>query len=239
MKTYMWKTCLAVLFCISIMLSGCTLQRDADQAPTPSPDSPSTALAVEEPSISFAQEIALEATDIGEGWVMDAEVSDLNASYYFDISEDGKALIGTHRTTKTPVVDPATVESITMRAYSNSKLNLVLFHVVVVFHENVQAEEISFRLIPDDIEEEGLPREWITKDEERYTAREASIGDESVFVTMWLDENRPLMNNLEFRKGRVWGVIISMGRWELVNNSPPLDEDQMEELGRQLEAQIP
>jgi hypothetical protein len=239
MNTNIWKTCLAVLFCLSIVLMGCTPQPAADQAPARSPDAPLTTLALDEPTVTSAKDIVLEADDIGEGWVMDAEVSDLNASYYFDMSEDGKALIGTHRTVDTPAFDPATVESITMRAYSNPKLKLVLYHNVVVFHENDQAEGASRRFQPDDVEEGGLPREWTTEFGERHTARAASIGDEGVFVTGWLDDDHPLLNSLEFRKGRVWVGIASMGQWSDLENFPPLGDEHLEELGRVVEGRLP
>jgi hypothetical protein len=239
MKTNFWKTCLVVLFCMSILLISCTPQRNVDQAPAPSPDDPSTELAMEKPPVTSAQDIALAAADLGEGWVMDAEVSDLNASYYFDMLEDGKALIGTHRTVDTPAFDPATVESITMRAYSNRELKLALFHSVVVFHENAQAEGAGRRFQPDDVTEGGLPREWTTDFGERYSAQAVSIGDEGALVSGWLDEDHPLMNSLEFRKGRVWVGIASMGRWDDLDNYPPLDEEQLKEVGRQVEARIP
>jgi hypothetical protein len=92
MKTNMWKAYLAMLICLSIVLNGCTPLRAADQVSTP--------------SVSSANDIALTTADLGDGWVLDAEVSDLNASYYFDTSEDGKAIIGTHRTVQTRSLRP-------------------------------------------------------------------------------------------------------------------------------------
>jgi hypothetical protein len=224
MRTNMWKACLAMLICFSIVLNGCTPPRTADQAPTP--------------SVSSANDIALTTADLGDGWVMDAEVSDLNASYYFDTSEDGKAIIGTHRTVDTPAFDPATVESITMRGYSNNELKLVLFHNVVVFNETAQAEGASRRFQPDNIEEGGLPREWTTEYGERHTARAASVGDEGALVTGWLDEDHPIISSLEFRKGRVWVGIASMGRLSDLENFPPVGDEHLEELGVVVEGRI-
>jgi hypothetical protein len=225
MKTNMWRACLAVLFGVNMVLIACTPQRDVDQAPA----SP----------VPSAKDIALTAADLGEGWVMDAEVSDLNASYYFDMAEDGKALIGTHRTVNTPAFDPATVESITMRAYSNPELKLVLFHTVVVFREKEQAEGAGRRFQPDDVAEGGLPREWTTEYGERHTARAASIGDEGVLVTGWLDEDHPIINSLEFRKGRVLVGVASMGRGNDLQNFPPVGDEHLEELGRVVEGRLP
>jgi hypothetical protein len=224
MKTNMWKACLAMLFCMSTVLIGCTPPRAVNQGPTP--------------SVISAKDIALATDDLGDGWVMDAEVSDLDASYYFDMSEDGKAIIGTHRTVQTPAFDPATVESITMRGYSNSELKLVLFHNVVVFNETAQAEEASRRFQPDDIKEGGLPREWTTEYGERHTARAASVGDDGALVTGWIDEDHPIINSLEFRKGRVWVGIASMGRWSDLENFPPMADEHLEKLGVMVEGRI-
>jgi hypothetical protein len=125
-----------------------------------------------------------------------------------------------------------------MRAYSNPELKLVLFNSVVVFHETAQAEEASRRFQPDNIEEGGLPREWTTEYGERHTARAASVGDEGALVTGWLDEDHPIINSLEYRKGRVWVGIASMGRGSDLENFPPVGDEHLEELGRLVEGRI-
>jgi hypothetical protein len=237
MKTNFWKTCLVVLFCMSILLISCTPQRNVDQAPAPSPDDPSTELAMEKPPVTSAQDIALAAADLGEGWVMDAEVTDLNASYYFDMSEDGKAIIGTHRTIKTPAFDPAIVQSITMRGFSNSQQKTTIFHHVVVFKEVEQAVEANKRFQPDDIEED-LPREWTTEYGERHSAYPVTIGDQGVMVIGWLDEDHALLKTLEFRKGRVWVGLGSSGQFPDLEKFPPVSEDRLKELGRLVEGRI-
>ena len=232
----LWKKSVAVLFAFAIAITGCSPQMAIEK--TPSTTDPNPRLIMTAAPVFDAQKIALTTMDLGEGWVIDAEVSDLNASYYFDMSEDGKALIGTHVSRDTPAFDPATVESITMRAYSNPELKLVLYHNVVVFHENAQAEGASRRFQPDDVEEGGLPREWTTEFGERHTARAASVGDEGVLVTGWLDDDHPLLNSLEFRKGRVWVGIASMGRGNDLENFPPVGDGHLEELGKVVEGRI-
>jgi hypothetical protein len=237
MNMILWKKSVAVLFAFAIAITGCSPPMAIEKAP--STTDPNPRLIMTAAPVFDAQKIAMTTMDLGEGWVMDAEVSDLNASYYFDMAEDGKALIGTHRTVDTPAFDPATVESITMRAYSNPELKLVLFHTVVVFHEKEQAEGAGRRFQPDDVAGGGLPREWTTEYGERHTARAASIGDEGVLVTGWLDEDHPIINSLEFRKGRVWVGLASMGQWSDLENFPPLGDEHLEELGRMIEARLP
>jgi hypothetical protein len=219
MKANLVNLFLVTLFAVSIALPGCTPQM--------------------KPQNPVAQDIALNTQDIGKGWVMDAEVNDLDASYYFDLSEDGKAIIGTHRTVTTPAFDPESVESITMRGISLSEHKMVLYHYVVVFKNTEQALEGSRRFQRNQGADQELPQEWTTDYGERYTAREAFIGDDATMVVGWLDEGHPILNTLEFRKGRTFVGLSSMGQWTDPDNYPPIDEQRLEELSRIVEARIP
>jgi hypothetical protein len=251
MKTVLWKKMLAILFAFVLGITGCSPRTVSEEALsatdlnsgltiTAAPALTETVtplLSGDDLPVFAAQNIALTAMDLGDGWIMDAEVTDLNASYYFDTSEDGKAIIGTHRTIKTPAFDPAIIESITMRGFSNTQQKMTLFHHVVVFKEVKQAVEANRRFQPDNIDE-NLPREWTTEHGERYSARAAAIGDQGAFMVGWMDENQPLLKTLEFRKDRVWVGLGSMGQWADLDNFPPVSEKRLEELGRMVEGRI-
>jgi hypothetical protein len=228
-------TLVAILIALIILMAGCSAPRAAEQASVPSDIAPP--VIETEATTPIAEIIAISETDLGEGWVMDAEVTDLNASYYFDMSEDGKAIIGTHRTIKTPAFDPAIVQSITMRGFSNSQQKTTIFHHVVVFKEVEQAVEANKRFQPDDIEED-LPREWTTEYGERHSAYPVTIGDQGVMVIGWLDEDHALLKTLEFRKGRVWVGLGSSGQFPDLEKFPPVSEDRLKELGRLVEGRI-
>ena len=77
---------------------------------------------------------------MGDGWQLDAEVNNLDASYYFDRGEGGKVIIGTHRTVIDPPVDPSLVDSISMCSFSHPEKKSVLFQVINFFKEATQLE---------------------------------------------------------------------------------------------------
>jgi hypothetical protein len=244
-------TGLAVLFAFSAAITSCSPPTSAKQVPFVNETMPVSAItdssaltqtadqvlnSTDEPLL-LAQSIVLNAEDLGDGWVLDAEVADLDASYYFDMSQDGKAIIGTHRTVTTPAFDPAIVESIVMRGFSNSQKNAILFHHVVVFKEKEQAVKANRRFQPDD-GEESLPREWTSDYGERYSAHAVALGDQGAMMTGWLDEDHPIIISLEFRKGRVWVGLGSMGLGMDPDKFPPLSETDLEGFGELVEDMI-
>jgi hypothetical protein len=224
-----------LLIALIILMTGCSAPRAAPQPSEPSDTA--SPVVITETTIPIAKSIAISEADLGEGWVMDAEVIDLNASYYFDVSEDGKAIIGTHRTVTTPAFDPAIVESVVMRGFSNSQQKLTLFHHMVVFKEPEQAVEANKRFQPDDMEED-MPREWTTEYGERHSAYPVAIGYQGVMVIGWLDEDHAVLKTLEYRKGRVWVGLGSSGQFPNLEKFPPMSEDRLEELGRLVEGRI-
>lgn len=180
-----------------------------------------------------AQNLTLTTDDLGDGWVLDAEKTDLNASYYADRGEDGKAIIGTHTNTNKTIFDPALIESVSMRGFSQPDQNLVLFLIVAVFKETSRAEEFAKERFPNAGRDSDIP-------EENYTYQEVLIGDESSLVSVWETpgEPPPVASNLSFRKGRVWVELISVGQWDDLSDSPPVSEERLEELARIVEARI-
>jgi hypothetical protein len=251
MKMMSRLTCLAVLIALCVAITSCSPSTPTKQVPSVFETMPVSAITESSALTQTAEQvlynsdkplltanhIALNAFDLGDGWELDAEVADLDASYYFDMSQDGKAIIGTHRTITTPAFDPAIVESIVMRGFSNSQKNAILFHHVVVFKETEQAVKANRRFQQDDIEA-SLPREWTSDYGERYSAHAVALGDQGAMMIGWLDEDHPIIISLEFRKDRVWVGLGSMGLGMDPDKFPPLSEADLEEFGELAEKNI-
>jgi hypothetical protein len=213
MKTHLLNSLLVLVIGLSIILAGC---------------SPAAA------AMGYsAQDLALTTDDLGDGWVLDAEKTDLNPGYYFDRGADGKAIIGIHKNTNVPLFDLATVETMSMRGFSQPEKKLVLLHFVTVFKDLSSAEEIAKELLPDAGRDRDIP-------EENYSYQEVSIGDEAILVGVREPQDAPpFATFLYFRKGRVLAALLSMGDGEDPANAPVVDEAQLEELAKIVAARIP
>jgi hypothetical protein len=269
MKAKHYRLFLVSLFVLSMVLSGCSrftsvqeksaLAAADTQVPiahtatltssptdTATPIIPSTSTPSPAPVLVHppAQDLALNPEDLGTGWRSDAAVNDLDASYYFDRGEDGVAIIGTHRNTSKPPVDPEQVDTITMRGFSQPDQGLVLFHFVAVFKETEQAQEAVKRFAQKDCDPPcEYAHQYDDGSGERYVYREASIADESILTSVWLlpesDEDLPLGRSIHFRKENVVVYLLSIGKYEDLSSSPAVSEDHLVELAQIVETRIP
>jgi len=251
MKTKIGKYYLVVVLIFSFLILGCSTTTISQSIPlftstaiatdpliptaTVTQISPSTPTLIH-PS---AQELMLETQDLGDGWVVDAEVNDMDASYYMDRGEDGEAIIGKHRSTNKPKFEPALVDSVSMRGFSQPDEKLVLYVVVTVFKELPQAKKAYTEVLVTECEP---PCEY-SGSESRDEYQTVKIADEAIRSNVWLlsdmEETIPFGTELKFRKGHVLVYLLSIGKWNDLVSAPPVDEERLEELARRIETQIP
>jgi hypothetical protein len=203
---------------------------------------PATSLPAEMPVPPSAPDLALTAGDLGEGWALDAEVTEMDARYYLERGEGGKAVIGKGKQGYPVWFEPELVESISLRGFSHPEQKLVLFQVVAVFKETAQAREETQWYLQAGCD---LPCEDLNVYEDGSgdisTRRDAQVGDESILLSVRdiNDEQVLFFTALNFRKGRVFVSLFSVAQWDDPSNAPPLSEAQLEELARIVEARIP
>jgi hypothetical protein len=267
MEAKIHNSFLVILFALSFFLSAClpttlpqqttasaliktktaTLASTAALTASPSPTGTPTATVTSTlfptttPILPFAQDLALITKDLGDGWVLAAEKTDLKEIYYLDRDEEGEAIIRTEEKGYAFWLDPALIDSINMRGFSQPEQNLVLFQVVVVFKDAARAEEEMKMFMPgcDPPCEEASSYDDGSGDRGVY--RDVSIGDEAVLGITGdtLEEYFPFLNFLFFRTGRVLAVVFSIGQLDDLTNALPMDESRLEELARILDAKIP
>lgn len=177
------------------------------------------------------------AEDLGEGWLLTAEKTDMEGSYYFDIDPNGYPIIGTHVTNTEPPFDPELVETVSMRGYAHPEQHWTLMAAVVVFKDTAQAETIAKEFLPNVGIDRDIPMD-------QYTFTDITMGDEAKMVSLHetLDEDFS-MSNLAFRKGRVLVLVITWapgaGLSTGQSQATALSEAQMLEIGRMIETRIP
>lgn len=186
-----------------------------------------------------AQEIMPGATDLGAGWIQTAEKNDMNASYYFDLDQNGYPIIGTHTTYTATLVQKDQIESVSMRGFAQPEQGWTLFSSVMVFKDESQAEAFAKGQLQNMGYDSDIPRE-------QYTTTQVTLGDEAKMVSIReTPEATPWTIMIAFRKGRVMAALFSMGLPAEAGLSPEqvhpiaLSEEQMLEIGRLIEARIP
>jgi hypothetical protein len=201
---------------------------------------------IEPSSTISAQEIGLNTADLGEGWTLDTEISDLNASYRLERGENGKAIIETLSNQTQPMFDPDLVESVSWRGFSQQEQDLVLHQIVVVFKDAALAEEsVSVKGVMPDC---TPPCEHVTQYDEgsgtRTIYENFDIGIEGVIVKVLVlefdDQNSGTY--VQFRQGKVFVILASLGQWDYENNSivgSIMSDENLEILARIIEARIP
>jgi Tol biopolymer transport system component len=188
-----------------------------------------------------AQDLALTAADLGEGWILDAEENDPNTTYFKDRGEDGKAVIRTTKPGYPYVFDPALIDSISIRGFSQPGQKLVVFQLVAVFKETAQLEEeFKFYMPGCDLPCE-VASVYDDGSGDRSVYRDVLIGDEAVVGSAGdtMEEFFPFITFLHFRKGPVFVSLMSIGQFSDLANSPPIEESRLEQLARIVEARIP
>jgi len=252
MKTKIGKYNPVVYFALSILMLGCSPTTISQSTPLLTSTAIATDLPVTTATVTLisasptptfmdpsAQELMFEPQDLGDGWILDAEVNDMDASYYMDRGEDGKAIIGKHRSTNKPKFEPNLVDSVSMRGFSQPDEKLVLYVVVTVFKELTQAKKAYTEVLVTECEP---PCEYAGS-ESRDEYQTVPIADEAIRSKVWLlsdmEETIPFGTELKFRKGHVVVYLLSIGKWDDLVNAPPVDEERLEELARRIENQIP
>jgi hypothetical protein len=173
------------------------------------------------------------ANDLGEGWLLTAEKTDMEGSYYFDLDADGNPIIGTHVTKTEPPFDPELIDTVSMRGYAHSVQHWTLMAWVGVFKDTAQAEAIAKEFLPNMGIDRDIPMD-------QYTFTDVTMGDEAKMVSLHEDFS---MVNLAFRKGRVLVLVITWapgaGLPAGQSQATALSEAQMLEIGRMIETRIP
>jgi hypothetical protein len=184
-----------------------------------------------------ADTIIPNAEDLGEGWLLTAEKTDMEGSYYFDIDPNGNPTIGTHVTKTEPPFDPELIETVSMRGYAHSVQHWTLMAVVIVSNDTAQAETIT---------KESMLNLGIDRDipMDQYTFTDVTMGDEAKMVSLYEAQDEDLsLSFLAFRKGRVLVLVITWapgaGLSTGQSQATALSEAQMLEIGRMIETRIP
>lgn len=187
-----------------------------------------------------AQDLALNPEDLGEGWALDAEKADMDAEYFLNRSENGKAVIWLVSQGYPFPLDPARVASINMRGFSQPQEGLVLFQVIVLFQETAQAEEAMQVFLPGC----EVPCESVSiygdGSGDRSVARSVAIGDQAMVASLGgtLESYFPMLTYLTFRQGSALVSTFSIGDFNDLDNGPPVDEARLEALARIVEARL-
>lgn len=208
---------------------------------TPPPTDPSAAippLPTETLFFPSAQDLSLTTADLGSGWQLDAEVTDLDQRYFMERGEDGRAVIWTEQKGYPLWFDLESVETVSMRGFSHPEEKMVLFQVVAVF-EDVQAEALNQSSPQCDPPCEHR-NEYSDGTGDITYYREISIGDESTagIITDIVDPHPPFFSYILFRQDRVLVTMFSVAQWDDPANAPPVDEDRLEGYARVVEANI-
>jgi hypothetical protein len=217
-----------------------TAVREPEQTPQSYPEPVSTLTPAERPMYPSAQELSLAAADLGAGWQLDAEVTDLDERYFMERGEDGRAVIWTEQKGNPLWFDLESVETISMRGFSHPEGKMVLFQVVAVFEDNAQLDNELQDKVPVCDPPCEHRNEYSDGSGEISYYRDISFGDISMagIVTDIADPHPPFISFIFFRKDRVLVSLFSAAQPDDPVNTPPVDEELLEGFARVIEANI-
>jgi hypothetical protein len=189
---------------------------------------------------SSAQDLSLTTADLGPGWHLDAEVTDLDERYFMERGEDGRAVIWTEQKGNPLWFDLESVETISMRGFSHPEGKMVLFQVVAVFENIAQLEAELQELVPVCDPPCEHRNEYSDGSGDISYYREISIGDQNTAGTIKdiADPHPPFISFIFFRKDRVLVTLFSTAQPDDPVNAPPVDEGRLEGIARIIEANI-
>jgi hypothetical protein len=189
---------------------------------------------------SSAQDLSLTTADLGPGWHLDAEVTDLDERYFMERGEDGRAMIWTERKGQPVRFNPESVETISMLGFSHPEEKMVLFQVVAVFEDIAQLQAELKELVPVCDPPCEHRNEYSDGSGDISYYREIFIGDQNTAGTIKdiADPHPPFISFIFFRKDRVLVTLFSTAQPDDPVNAPPVDEGRLEGIARIIEANI-
>jgi len=190
-------------------------------------------LSASQPVAHDAQQLALSPEELGEGWRLDSEKTDPEQNYSPERSADGRAFIAVRPAPAHPLFDPALIDNLNLRGYSQPEQGEVLFLIAAVFKDSASAEQVAQERLSTAGRDGGLPAE-------NYTYQAVFVGDEATLVSVrnHPEDPLPFATTLQFRKGAVWVELISVGRWDDLAQAPAVSEARLAELAKIIAARI-
>jgi hypothetical protein len=178
-----------------------------------------------------ASDMDLQPDDLGEDWTLVVQQTAFIPNTYWATDDEGLPFIGEHKNKSEPPFSPEELDSYSMHGFAHKDREVVIFSATVLFIDLATAQRFAEEAFPNVLNDSDIP-------EENLEIQIFEVGKDGtqIYLNSYVFNNEIQIASAGFHKNRVIFVFFVLNHKE---GPIPLNQEQLLEIVRRVEARIP